>query len=174
MVLPPIVLEHLRSSDRATVFDAMEELEGQLRRKEWIEPLPSELGTLLSSEDSDTRKKALWLVAKFAQNKIPSDYPLESVTSLCSDADEETRENAAWAIGEMAALAIGGTDQADCLSSMLNDESSQVRGMAAWALGRLADRRGVRLPASEEKLRGLLEDRSEYVKKTAAWALERF
>ncbi len=166
--------ERLRSSDSSEALAGMDELEELLRRKDWKEPIPRDLETLLGSEDPQIRMKALWLIGKFAQNKVPSTYPIDAVTSLCADSSEETRENAAWAIGEIAALGIGGAGQVACLVSLLEDESSPVRGMAAWALGRLAERRALRQPEAEAKLRSLLQDRSEYVKKTAAWALERF
>ncbi len=166
--------ERLGSGDHADVLGAMEELEGLLRRKEWSGPMPPSLAILLASQDDGTRRKAIWLIGKSAQNKIEAAYPLETVTALSTDPDDEVRENSAWAIGEMAALGLGGTAQSDRLLSLLKDESSHVRGMAAWAMGRLAERRGIKEPSAAEGLRSLLIDKSNYVRTSAAWALERF
>ena len=166
--------ERLRSGDRTEVLRAMDELEDSLRRKEWTHPIPPSLLMPLGSGDPEMRKKAIWLIGKFAQNKIAGDYPLDVLATMTSDPDEEIRENAAWAIGEATSLGFGGRHEEAVLVSLLADGSSQVRGMAAWALGRLAERRGTNSPEAKAKLSSLREDTSEYVRKTAAWALERY
>ncbi|MGD1060967.1 MAG: HEAT repeat domain-containing protein [Methanomassiliicoccales archaeon] len=166
--------EGLRSIDRDEVLRVMNELEGLLRVKAWSGPIPIPICESLGSADPEMRMKAAWLVGKFAQNKIAAELPLEAVVVLASDPEEETRENVAWAIGEAAGAGQGGIFEAEAMMRLLDDESAQVRGMAAWALGRLAEKRHVRLPSEEAKLKSLLGDHSEYVRKTSAWALERF
>ena len=117
---PERIEERLSSEDPAEVSTAMDEIESLLRRKEWDGPIPPSIVTLLESDRTETRRRAIWLIGKFAQDKIKTAYPLETVTSLCADQDEETRENAAWTIGEMAGLGIGGTEQVDRLADFLS------------------------------------------------------
>ena len=163
----------LDSADPGALLVAMDRLESALRQRLGDASSLGPLARLLHHENAEVRKKAIWLIGKLAQNKVPGEYPVSYVLGLMEDEDEESRENAAWAVGEMAALQIGGEQEAEKLNSLLKDDSSQVRGMAAWALGRLAERASVALRSSESLLRQLLQDKSVYVCKSASWALER-
>jgi HEAT repeat protein len=134
--------------------------------------LPS-LIILFDSPSVDDRRRATWIVAKLAQNKIEAFWPIEALNRLTMDKDAEVRENAAWALGELAGMRIGVQGSLSFLTQLLLDRESMVRGMAAWSLGRFAERLNMGSPLTLELLQKLTQDKSPYVRKSAEYAYDR-
>lgn len=151
---------------------ALEELERRSRDGCADARVVTYLIPVLHVPDVGPRRRASWLVAKMAQNKTSTFWPLEELNGLLHDDDAEVRENAAWAIGELTSMRIGGLGSIERLNRLLGDAMPSVRGMAAWALGRLAERMGMGFQSSMAPLRRLLDDRYDGVRRNAQYALE--
>ncbi|NLK25527.1 MAG: HEAT repeat domain-containing protein [Euryarchaeota archaeon] len=175
--MPPIELERLNAdmmSDRKDVrLNALKKMEELARAGQVDETVLPSLMFLLKSSIIDERRKASWIVAKLAQNKVDALWPLETFNNRITDEDPEVRENMAWALGELAGMRIGIQGSITHLTDLLLDEEAMVRGMAAWALGRFAERLNMGSPRAQELLEKRIRDESPYVSKSASYALER-
>jgi len=109
-------------------------------------------------QDSDLRKKAVWVMSHFDSSKTA----LESLRNLLlTDPDAEVRKEAAFALGEIAnPEALSALKEA-----LLSDESAKVRQMVVWALG------GLKQVGEEYLIRALHEDSSLFVRRESAWVL---
>ena len=149
----------------------LDNLERDLKKKVGRDDALDTLEKLITSNDPDIRSRAIWCIAKLAQNKYDDVRIMNLLMPLCDDPDAEIRENAIWGIGE--AFSLRYDDRClEIVLKLLNDEEKMVRGMAAWAAGRMMHKQNIRDQHIIEKLNEFLNDESDYLRGAAMFALK--
>ena len=147
------LLENLRSNDKSTLLDAIEDL-GDLEDKKCTPYLLKLLDDNLN--DEEIIDSTIWSLNRCAE--------IKDLLKLLEMKNDFVILNTIDAIGRRA-------EKIDCskLLHFLKSENSEIRAMTTWALGRIG------ADETRQKVRNLLDnDPDSEVRANAAWSLQKF
>ena len=147
------LLENLKSSDKSTLLDAIEDL-GDLEDKKCIPYLLELLKRNLN--DDEIIDSVIWSLNRCAE--------INELFKLLEIENDTVRINSIDAIGRRAEKI-----DSSKLLHFLKSENSEIRAITTWALGK------VRADETRQEIRDILKnDIDSEVRANAAWALQKF